>query len=282
MEFSFLQCAALKAVKGSYSPVTDRELYDSQITATDAEAKLLVEYFRSKGESIYVGNVNSNRDAARKRFRLFPSGDRISLNLVYPKPNKTELRLYLSSRAGFMPKKGDIWFLYLSKTDGELWIGALPESQWRTENETALSEREERQRKARTQRNPALVKQRMELSRYSCEYNETHRLFIAKATGCRYVEIHHVIPLEFQDEFDSRNKKLDSLNNLYSLCPYCHSAVHRAEGRIARKLLSKMYDERSIGFHYGISKLELFQYYSVEEIVKNADPDLSAIPVIDP
>ena len=35
MEFSFLQRATLKAVKGSYSPVTDREIYDSQITATD-------------------------------------------------------------------------------------------------------------------------------------------------------------------------------------------------------------------------------------------------------
>ena len=35
MEFSFLQCATLTAVKGSYLPVTDREIYDSQITATD-------------------------------------------------------------------------------------------------------------------------------------------------------------------------------------------------------------------------------------------------------
>ena len=282
MEFSFLQRAALNAVKGSYSPVTDREIYDSQITATDAEARLLVEYFKGKGESIYSGNVSSNPTAARKRFRLFPSGDHIELNLVYPKPNRTELRLYLSSRAGFMPKKGDVWFLYLSKLDGELWIGALPESQWRAENETARTTRVAEQRKARTVRNPALAKQRMELSRYSCEYNEAHRLFIAKATGCRYVEVHHVIPMEFQDEFDLRHKKLDSLSNLYSLCPYCHSAVHRAEGRIARKLLSKMYDERSIGFHYGISKLELFQYYSVEEIVKNADPELSAIPEIEP
>lgn len=86
---------------------------------------------------------------------------------------------------------------------------------------------------------------------------------------------------EFHDESDARDKKLDSLNNLYSLCRYCHSAVHRAEWRIARKLLSKMYDERSRGFHYGISKLELLQYYSVEEIVKNVDPELRVIPVIE-
>ena len=35
------------------------------------------------------------------------------------------------------------------------------------------------------------------------------------------------------------------------------------------------------GFHYGISKLQLFQMYAVEEIVKNVDPLLSAIPEIE-
>jgi len=282
MEFSFLQCAALKALKGSYSPVTDREIFDSQITATDSEAKLLVEYYKNNGEGIRVGNVYSNKEAARKQFRLYPTGDRIGLNLVYPKPNRTELRLYLSARSGFMPQKGDVWFIYRSREDGELWIGSLPEQEWRNMNDEVRCERTEPRKEKQIQRDPELAKKRMELSHYSCEYNDSHKLFIAKATGCRYVEAHHIIPLGFQEDFDQRRKKLDNINNLYSLCPYCHAAVHHAEGRIARKLLSKMYDERSIGFHYGISKLELFQYYSVEEIVKNVDPVLSAIPEIEP
>ena len=280
MEFSFLQCTTLNAAKGSYSPVTDREIYDSQITATDSEAKLLVEFFGPAGEGIYVGNVNSNKDAARKQFRLFPSGERIFLNLVYPKPNKTELRLYLSSRAGFMPQKGDVWFLYKSLSDGELWIGTLPEAKWRSLNEDASRVTAPAEKKSKKfVRDPALAKKRMELSRYTCEYSESHKLFIAKSSGCRYVEVHHVIPMRFQEDFVGKN--LDHLNNLYSLCPYCHAAVHCAEGRIARKLLSKMYDERSIGFHYGISKLNLYQLYSVEEIVKEADPLLSSVPEIE-
>ena len=62
----------------------------------------------------------------------------------HPKPNKTELRLYLSSRAGFMPKRGDVWFLYESRTDGALWIGAMPESRWRGINtESLIDKREE-------------------------------------------------------------------------------------------------------------------------------------------
>ena len=279
MEFSFLQCTTLNAVKGSYSPVTDREIYDSQITATDSEAKLLVEFFRRSGEGIYVGNVNSNRAAARKAFRLFPTGETVFLNLVYPKPNKTELRLYLSSRAGFMPHKGDVWFLYESRERGELWIGAMPESRWRDLNEESLIGKKVETKVKRLERDPSLVKKRMELSRYMCEYSENHKLFVARSTGSRYVEVHHITPLNFQDEFAS--KKLDNINNLYSLCPYCHAAVHHAEGRVARKLLSKMYDDRSVGFHYGISKLNLFQLYSVEEIVKEADPLLSAIPEIE-
>ena len=280
MEFSFLQCASLNAVKGSYSPVTDREIFDSQITATDSESKLLIEFFNRSGEGIYIGNVNSNKDAAKKRFRLFPSGDEIYLNLVYPKPNRTELRLYLSSRAGFMPRKGDVWFLFVSRDDGDLWIGSLPEPQWRVLNENKIEEQKQEEKKlADVQRDPALVRKRMELSKFKCEYSDAHRLFIAKASGNPYVEVHHVIPLNFRDSFEG--KKLDHLNNLYSLCPYCHAAVHHAEGRIARKLLSKMYDERSIGFHYGISKLYLYQLYSVEEIVKNVDPLLSAIPEIE-
>lgn len=279
MEFSFLQCTTLNAVKGSYSLVTDREIYDSQITATDSEAKLLVEFFRRSGEGIYVGNVNSNKEAARKAFRLFPTGETIFLNLVYPKPNKTELRLYLSSRAGFMPQKGDVWFLYESREGGALWIGAMPESRWRDINEESLIGKKVETKVKRLDRDPSLVKKRMELSRYTCEYSESHKLFVARSTGSRYVEVHHIIPLNFQDEFAS--KKLDHINNLYSLCPYCHAAVHHAEGRVARKLLSKMYDDRSVGFHYGISKLNLFQLYSVEEIVKEADPLLSAIPEIE-
>ena len=155
----------------------------------------------------------------------------------------------------------------------------MPEQDWRATNVNTLNARIESPSKPKVQRDMVIVKKRMELSRFSCEYSEAHRLFISKSSGCRYVEIHHVIPLEFQDAF--KTKKLDHLNNLYSLCPYCHSAVHHGEGRIARKLLSKMYDERSIGFHFGISKLQLFQMYSVEEIVKNVDPLLSAIPEIE-
>lgn len=61
MKSGIVQLDKFDAIGGSYSIVTAREVYDSQITATDAEAVLLKSYFESRGETIYRGNVTSNR-----------------------------------------------------------------------------------------------------------------------------------------------------------------------------------------------------------------------------
>ena len=117
---------------------------------------------------------------------------------------------------------------------------------------------------------PALVKKRMELSKYRCEYNPSHQLFVARATGARYVEVHHVIPRKFQPQFwIEKHKDLTRLDNLCSLCPWCHRAIHHGEEVLSRKILATLFDLRGIGFHYGISKEQLFQLYSVEEIVRD-------------
>ena len=45
MQFGIVQLERFSATDGSYSLVTNRELDDSQITATDAETTLLRSYF---------------------------------------------------------------------------------------------------------------------------------------------------------------------------------------------------------------------------------------------
>jgi len=282
MEFGVVQADKFNAIGGSYSLVTDRELYDSQVTATDAEAILLKAYFESRGETIYRGNVASNKKAAAKQFRLYPSGKVISLNLVYPKPLKPELRLYLSQRAGFMPKKGDVWFLFVSKQN-ELWIGAMPENEWRSENSVYRNAESQILQSAdaqsaqedagiavsttrRRMRSRELVEKRLKLSKYKCEFDPSHKLFIARATGCPYLEVHHVIPLMYQPHY--KNASLDSLDNLCCLCPDCHAAVHHAEESYTREILAKLSERRSIPFHFKVSNDELFRLYSVEDIVR--------------
>lgn len=275
MKFGIPQLLRFNAVRGAYSPITPRELYDSQLTATDAETDLLVSHFTRMGEGIHVGNVNGNPAAARKAFRLFPSGKTIWLNLVYPKPHKSELRLYLSKQRGFFPDEGDIWFIFTNK-ENELWIGNLPEKEWRAlcrgdelpAPAVAPAAAAKEQAPCPTQ-DPALIRKRMELAKYKCEYNPNHRLFVSRATGTQYVEVHHIIPRQFQPQFWLENRKdLTKLDNLCSLCPWCHRAVHHAVEEVSRNILSNLYDLRSLGFHYGITKEQLFQLYSVEEIVR--------------
>ncbi len=271
MKFGIPQLAVFHAIQGAYSPITDREFEDSQLTATDAETELLVNYFMLKKSPIHIGNVNSNRLAARKPFRLYPSGNEINLNLVYPKPEKSELRLYLSERAGFKPEPGEIWFLF-TNVQGELWIGSLPEKQWRALFEVSMESIVPPMQTPVSLdipvQNPDLILKRMQLSKFRCEFDPNHKLFVARATGSRYVEVHHVIPKQYQIEFyTKRHKDLCRLDNLCSLCPFCHRAIHHGEEPLARTILSALFDLRSIGHHYGITKQELFQLYSVEEIV---------------
>ena len=290
MKFSQTQLEMFGAIKGSYSILTNREYEDSQLTATDAETELLTTFFKSKGEQIFVGNVKSSGGAAGKAFRLYPKGEEIVLNLVYPKPSKSELRLYLSKTAGNKPEAGFVWFLY-ETTKHDLWIGSMPEKEWREKSvEVVFRQTSEgtfedvppveqpilpivEENKAGTseikvKRDPLLIKKRLELSKYKCEYDSTHKLFVARATGCRYVEGHHIIPVHFQQQFSTQKKSLDNLQNICSLCPWCHRAIHHAEEEMVRKMLSNLYDLRSIGVHYLISKQQLYQMYAVEEIVR--------------
>ena len=82
------------------------------------------------------------------------------------------------------------------------------------------------------------------------------------------MEGHHIIPVHFQPQFSTKKKSLDNIQNICSLCPWCHRAIHHAEEDMVRKMLSSLYDLRSIGVHYLISKQQLYQMYAVEEIVR--------------
>jgi len=279
MKFGLPQLMTFRAVQGAYSPITDRELFDRQLTATDAETDLLVSHFGRMGETIHVGNVSGNPEAAKKEFRLFPTGERIWLNLVYPKPEKGELRLYLSKRRKFFPDNGDIWFLYLTAAN-ELWIGSLPEREWRKLFKQADAPGEAGKAVSSAPppsdpwpvQDPAIVRKRMELAKFKCEFRPEHKLFVARATGSRYVEVHHVIPRKYQPQFwADGHKDLTRLDNLCCLCPWCHRAIHHGEEDLSRTILSALFRLRSLDLHYGITQTELFQLYSVEEIVR-ADP----------
>ena len=63
----------------------------------------------------------------------------------------------------------------------------------------------------------------IEMAEYKCEINPAHKSFVAESNNMPYMEAHHTIPMELQDEFD---KSLDVYANIICLCPLCHRQIH--------------------------------------------------------
>jgi 5-methylcytosine-specific restriction protein A len=277
MQFGANQKLKFDTDSGSYSIVTDREHYDSQITATDSEADLLINFFGLK--NIHVGKVALDKAKALKKFKLHPSGKEIELNLVFPKAHKTELRLYLSTRAGFKPEPDSIWFMFVK--DDDLWIGSMTEHEWRDENiiivydetegayQDSISELDEvkiNKLKARDifSRDRNLALERIKMSKYKCEYSSSHDIFISRHTNLPYLEAHHLVPMALQK---ITKKKLDIIENIFSLCPYCHRAIHHADKNLTIDIIDSLSNKRpQLLDALSINTNDIYGFYAVEKI----------------
>lgn len=96
---------------------------------------------------------------------------------------------------------------------------------------------------------------------YSCEYNPEHKTFISERTGENYVEGHHFIPLEHQDDFEN---SLDVESNIISLCPNCHRLLHYGTLNEKEVILENLYNERKERLEnagISITFKQLLKYY---------------------
>lgn len=279
MRFTPLHRRHFQCDDGAYSEVTSREVFDSQITLTDTEVEIVVGFF---GGDIHRGNVGANRDAASKEFWNFNRNEPCYLNLVYPKPERDELRLYLSVQAGFKPAADEIWFLFVR--DGRLNIGAYSESQWRTIGRTDAEDDAYQTEIIQSiftpkppkyvevpssivqVRDPRLALERFEVAGFRCEFDRACRLFTSRATGRNFLECHHIIPMQFQADF---GPSLDFLDNLIALCPYCHRAIHHAEVDLTRTILETILQPRdALLGSLDLSPKRVFELYNCEEITE--------------
>ena len=105
--------------------------------------------------------------------------------------------------------------------------------------------------------------ERMKLSGFACEYNPKHKLFISRFTAKPYLEAHHLIPMGLQNDF---KKSLDTVHNVFCLCPYCHRAVHQATEPVSKKILGTLAEQRPVLNEYSLSLNDLFGLYAVETI----------------
>lgn len=280
MRFQLFHKKFFFAKDGSYSIVTPREEYDSQITLTDFEADMVINFFG--GQNIHVGNVASNRNKASKQFLLYPSFNIINLNLVFPKINKHELRLYISQSAGFKPASGEVWFLYINQA-GALTIGALPQNIWNAldqedpEDSEYLDDIEDaivdlnikkppaakivkRTVGSKTvyDRNPSIAAFSLMKSNFTCDIDQNHKTFVALKNNKTFVEAHHFIPMKFQSDF---KVPLDCVENVISLCPNCHRGIHLGIIDHKRKLIDSIYTKRGSINNFKIE--DLYSFYNL-------------------
>jgi 5-methylcytosine-specific restriction enzyme A len=280
MKFRAAHCEFFNASVGAYSFVTDREIHDSQITLTDFEAELFTNYFTD----IHTGNVTSDPTASSKKFIFFNTKNVIELNVVFPKPNKTELRLYLSKRAGFMPDPGDVIFFYVSNK--AIYIGNLPEKIWRDlvsykyridqdddifQNAIEFDEIPNKVSKTTSSypRNPKLAQKAITNANHECENKREHWLFKSRRTNQNFVEAHHLFPVAATELL---GKNMDFVENIFALCPGCHRAIHYGDNQSSFEIINHLYELRKPLFEQAaLNHTDLLTIYSVEKIDGHAN-----------
>jgi len=72
-------------------------------------------------------------------------------------------------------------------------------------------------------RDPRIAKTVLVLNQYRCECYLSDKSFNTSDNHI-YAEAHHLIPMKFQKDFLELN--LDRTDNIISLCPICHNAIH--------------------------------------------------------
>lgn len=92
------------------------------------------------------------------------------------------------------------------------------------------------------QRDPAISSMALMNASHICEVNPEHRTFISAKSGKQFVEAHHFIPIQFQDDFEF---SLDVPENILSLCPNCHRAFHNSEIDTRIELIHVFYNKRA-------------------------------------
>lgn len=94
---------------------------------------------------------------------------------------------------------------------------------------------------------PRLAKTAIKNAGYVCELTSklqgNHSTFDS-VHGTKYLEAHHLIPMNAQKDFISLGINLDRLENIVALCPTCHKAVHYGTRAEKVKYLKPLYDAR--------------------------------------
>ncbi|MEE5988231.1 HNH endonuclease [Ligilactobacillus equi] len=93
---------------------------------------------------------------------------------------------------------------------------------------------------------------------WKCSYDKKHITFISEKEHKSYVEGHHLIPMQYQAQFEYT---IDFADNIVPLCPNCHRRIHYSIKQDRNKMIEQFYfnridDIRVHGIDISIDQLE--------------------------
>lgn len=115
----------------------------------------------------------------------------------------------------------------------------------------------------RYSKNPIIGKIAIQNGNYKCENVIEHTTFISNTTNKPFMEAHHLIPISYQEKmWDKFSVNIDCIENIVSLCPNCHRAIHNAIKNEKIEIIEKIYKKKI----EGLKKIGV--YLDFEEVLK--------------
>lgn len=255
VDFSDRLNAYFGATVGAFSKTTETEGDSKRQYNVKAGQRDILEDVLGRELTVRLGkgskeNLENEGIPSTSVMRVYPSGQKIEVTLLYPKLDKRELRIYFSG-ATFKANAHDYILIYVR--NGEPWIGAISEialkiisaGSYEVNDLTAREENLEEEidnyqtlinkppEKVDIQsgtlawkRDAKIAKKALKASGYKCELFPEQITFTSKFTGMPFMEVHHLVPMKHQSNFAM---SLDVIENLCILNPTAHRLVHHAE-----------------------------------------------------
>lgn len=296
---SYSLLRSLGAEAGAASRITYREATGDRSVTIDRDEKRVLELSYPEMNFPRRGGGNSINETEEFYCYVHPYNDlRTStvqkVSIVYPKKDKSELRLYFSELSKFTIDKWSFrsresqglfpyWYVYKIHGEDYPHIGMADASLLRINDKRAkiressadaifqsilqnavksdLAGEKVSGTVFRYQRSFKQSIKALTEADFICEVDSSHETFLSAASGQPYVEGHHLIPLSFQKDFQY---KLDVKENIVALCPNCHRLLHHGTHEDKISILSMLLSERIDllnNKNIGIDEETLLEYY---------------------
>ena len=225
--------------------------------------------FKKTFGPIYFENETAGKpELARKPFFIEKATDPVHLKLVFRSPDKNgkprnELRLYFNKGKGqFKPAANELIIarFYRDKVVLDVRPSDIKNARdliekirkaadpvldpndpsirayLKTPARMTAKEREIWRRDANA------VLQCLRNAGFTCEAGFNEPSFISRTTQKRYLEVHHLVPLRYQDVFATFN--LNDPANLFALSPHAHRRIHYGMPEDVRSLVKTLLARR--------------------------------------